>query len=150
MIETLFVLAVMVLWCLGGQYDKLYRRIGIPIAIIFLGVWRSLHGGIWWHEIPLLLICPELFLGYGPGSFAAKVFSSEFEIRAAYASLLWIPIAVTALLNSHSLEIMGFLFALVLAFQVRAGALFLYKDKAILIEDLCRSFVVGLAIVGVM
>jgi hypothetical protein len=148
MIDALFVVMVVMAWELGGQYDKLFRRLGIPVAILCLGIWHSLHGEVWWNKLPLLLICPELFLGYGQGSWVAKHFNTEWVIRAVYGFLLWVPIAIVALLHGH---VYFGLFSAVLiggAFQIHAGALFMYRDKAFLIEDLFRSLAVGVSIVG--
>lgn len=147
MIYILSVLAIIVLWELGGQYNKAFRRYGIPVVVLALVLWRTLHGGIWWTYLPLLGVAPELFLGYGQGSFAARYFREEVGIRLVYAILLAIPLCITGALNDSELVILVPLM-LIAAFQIRAGAWFKLPGtkKHFLIEDFFRSLTFGIGL----
>lgn len=135
-----FILGTIALWEAGGQVEKAFRRFGIPTLILILCIDVVKDGGIWWHYLPLTLVMPELFLGYGTGSFVAKVFKEEWKIRLAYATLIWLPITITAWLNNATIGDMfgGFIF-IVCAFQVHLGSFNLGKKYQFLWEDFFRA-----------
>ena len=139
----LFTIATIIFWELGGQFEKSIRRYGIPFAMLLLIIWRCQNGGIWWHYIPLVGVAPELFVGYGTGSFAAKIFKEDWKIRIAYALMLAFPITITSLINGHYMSILLGVSSLIIAFQVRAGSLFTIKKKSFLFEDFIRSLAVA-------
>lgn len=139
-------LLIIAAWMCGGQWNKAYRRFGIPIVIIATITMVCLHGGVWWHYLLLVGLFPELFLGYGSGSWAGKLFKQEWAIRLAYAVMLWIPIAVSLLILGRLLYLPTSLCLLVGAFQIRAGSLFKVGAKDFLIEDFFRSLAVGLCL----
>jgi hypothetical protein len=145
MIQIISTIGIIACWLAGGQWEKSIRRYGISSIIIGLIIWKSMSGGIWWSYIPLILLCPELFLGYGTGSWAADVFKKEWAIRAAYATALAIPIILCGLLQ---LKLIG-IFSLILlngAFQIRAGRLFKMGKKDFLIEDFFRSLALSISL----
>lgn len=145
-----FIFLTMLLWELGGQIDKGFRRIGIPSLLLILVIWRCLNGGIWWQYLPLILIAPEFALGYGPGSWAGKLFKNEIFIRLAYATFMSIPITITAILTGNPGTIFWGVVCIIIAFQVHAGALFEYKKKSFLIEDALRAIAVAVYISNVI
>lgn len=149
MVYILFMAAVVLSWMLGGQYGSAWRKYGIITALIALGIWRSLHGGIWWQYIPLLLLCPELFLGYGTHSWLEKWLHEDWEIRLAYALMLWLPIALTAAIVGFLWAIPLSCFGLITAFQIHLGS-FKIGKKDFLWEDFTRSLTVGVWVVLVV
>jgi len=150
MIYILFSLTLVVTYMLGGQFGSAWRKYGGMAAIILLVIWRSLHGGIWWHLIPLLIICPVLFAGYGEKSWLMKFWSkvgtplaNEDEVRLAYAVMLGIPLIIVSPLNGLLATSV-----IVFAFMVRAGG-FKIGGKDFLWEDFMRSMALALGIVVV-
>lgn len=145
MIQIVSTLGIISCWMAGGQWHKAIRRFGIPTIMFILIFLASTNGGIWWNYIPLILIFPELFLGYGVGSWAAKVFKKEWAIRVAYATALSIPIILCGLFQW---KLSGFLSVILLngAFQIRAGSLFPIGGKDFLIEDFFRSLALSISL----
>jgi len=138
MIQIISSLGIIACWMAGGQYHKAIRRLGIPAIMAVVVGMEIVSGGIWWHYLPLILIFPELFLGYGVGSWAAKTFKKEWLIRLAYATALAIPIALCGLFQWKLIGLLSFIL-LNGAFQIRAGSLFQVDKKDFLIEDFFRS-----------
>lgn len=139
-------------WELGGQIDKSIRRYGIPSVIFTMTVLKcTFWGGVWWHYLPLALLFPELFLGYGQGSWAASVFKQEWAIRLAYASLMLLPIIITDLACHVRLGWMLAQSVLMLgAFQIMAGGFDVGtlkgERKQFLYEDCFRSTALSLCL----
>jgi len=138
MIQIISSLGIIFAWMLGGQWEKAIRRYGISAIIISLIIWRSLNDGIWFLYTPLVFLFPELFLGYGTGSWAAEHFKKEWLIRFMYALALAIPISLCGLLQDKALSLLSFPI-LIASFQIRAGSLFHIGKKDFLIEDFFRS-----------
>lgn len=152
MVYLLAALGIVACWLIGGQVEKGARRYGIPGILFLLAAYNVMqYDGVWWHYLPLFLTMPELALGYGQGSFAAKIFREEVAIRLCYAVLLAIPLTITAAFTGESAWSALVTILLVLAFQVRAGLWFkIGKRFEILIEDICRSVAFALGVLLVL
>lgn len=147
---VLFGLSVVVFWMLGGQFGSAWRKYGIMSALIALVIWRSLHGEVWWNKLPLLLICPVLFVGYGEHSWLMRLLAKistplrdDDEVRLAQALLLGLPLVITSPLPG----ILGTAL-LTIAFMVHAGGIRI-GSKDFLWEDVFRSSALAAGIVMV-
>lgn len=149
MIYLLFIISTIIFWLLGGQFGSAFRKYGCMASIILLFIWRITQGSVWWHIVPILLICPAMFLGYGEKSWFMKVFKNEELVRIAEGIVLWIPMALCSILQTYYWST-GISIALTVgAFQIRAGSLKI-GNKDFLLEDLFRSLALGISIILVV
>ena len=147
MLSIAFVMAVIVLWLIGGQFWKPARRYLIPtIASLYALFLKDRHKR---RFAPLLLILSAILsMGYGEDSHLRKLLcGSEFWTRVVMALLIAsVPITYSSLTNGCSLNCVLMLVMNIGAWQVRAGSLCKIGRYDVLIEDICRSLALGVSI----
>ncbi len=138
------LILIIIAWCLGGQLNKLWRPIAVPIILVILGIEA--------HNTPTYCLLPSLFyggllaIGNGPNSFLFKIFKEEQKVRIAYGVLLALPVAITSVLTMNYLGLIGFplVVASVMARMGKWGSFNLFgKEIDILPTDILRAFTVG-------
>ncbi len=147
---ALFTLTIITTYMLGGQIGSAWRKYGGGATILALVIWRAVanDGGVWWTNLPLLLICPVLFIGYGDNSKLMKWLKNEDSVRFAEAALLWIPTATCAGFGLWWIAMLN-LAVLLAAFHLKAGG-FKILGKDFLYEDLARSTAIAITILSVL
>jgi len=131
-------LATMVMGMRGGQKTKGIRRFGIP-GFSFMA---SLGDGFQWRDLVFLLLIPTLVTGYGQSSVLMGWLGADWLVRIVYALMLSIPFFFYGLKRGLTAAV-----ALMVAFQVRAGALgSVFWIGEVLIEDMCRYGTLGILI----
>jgi len=140
----------MILWLIGGQTAKWVRRYCVPTFTILAGLVRYLrdpkrneHASKVLVLIPLIGI---LSMGYGINSKLRKMFKKDWLVRLIYAIIIAVPLWIYAMImpTVPIIKPLIIMIALCSAFQIRAGKLFTVGKFDILIEDLVRSFVLGM------
>lgn len=147
MIWTLIPI-VMVLWLIGGQFWKPARRYIIPVIASLYALFLKDRRKRWLAPL-LLLFSAILSLGYGEDSNLRKLLGgSEFWTRIVMGILV-ASVPITYGIISHGVNWTSpvILVVNVGAWQVRAGSLGKVGKYDILIEDIFRSFALGISIV---
>lgn len=92
------VIAYAFLYAKGGRSQKLWRRLGAPLAFIAIMLFLSPFS---WKTLSMLALIPPLWLGYGGG---------EYEHRAVYAVISGLCGAfVCAVYGSNGMAIFQFI-----------------------------------------
>lgn len=139
LIHAIAALLIIVSYMLGGQFGSAWRKYGIMVVLTGLEAWKCLHGGIWWHYLPLAILSADLFTGYGDKSIEKKIFKIDWLIRLAFAvSLLLGILGVDIIEKSPWWVYSAQITVLVGAFQLHLGA-FKIGEKDFLWEDFARS-----------
>ena len=144
---------ICVLWLVGGQVEKGFRRFGIPGSVSLAVLWgvfikeRAKRPKLAWSALAWLLCIPVLSMGYGVDSWLGKVFKKDLTIRVAYAIILSLPFFVFERVTGEpGWFIIPTVVSLIGAFQVRAGSLFQIGEFDVLVEDVVRSLTFGTAV----
>lgn len=127
---------------LGGQLNKLFRPIGIPLAII--GAYFIHPNHEWFCILPTLLYGVILTIGYGENSKLFKLFNDDEMTMDVYSILCCIPLIITFLLTKNLTSAFGILIVLG-AFQIRLGSIGKIGKYDILWNDFFRWGAVGIA-----
>ena len=144
---------IMVLWMIGGQFQKGARRFGVPgisLVVSLYSQWKKDKKN--WRVLVFLLLIPVLCTGYGVSSVLMRIFKKDWTVRLMYAIMLSIPYGIYIALTPANTMTQYFIItiALIGAFQVRAGSLGKIGKYDILIEDIVRSLTVGYALQWVL
>lgn len=142
----------MIFWCvplviiyfmLGGQWNKLFRPIGVPISII--AVYLVLPNHQWWCMLPVLWYGFSLTIGYGIDSKLMKWLKNEQAVRITIGILNSIPIPLIILMTMNWFAIMWV--PIIIANScLRLGSWGKVGDFDILPVDILRGLTIGLAI----
>ncbi len=127
---------------LGGQLNKLFRPIGIPISIIL--IYLLSHNHPWWCCLPALIYAFELTLGYGENSKLAKWLKDDRLVRYFYGMICAIPIVISCILT-WNLYFLPSSILPVIAYQLKLGSWGKIGKYDILPDDLFRGLSIGLA-----
>lgn len=127
---------------LGGQINKLFRPIGVPLSIV--GVYSMFHNHPVWMCLPALLYGGILTLGYGVNSRLMKWLEDEQRIRIVLGILVGLPVIFTSALTQNWLAIVGFP-VIVACSCIRMGSWGKIGKYDILPVDIFRGLAVGLA-----
>lgn len=151
---------VVVMWMVGGQFEKGVRRFGIPgtvTLVAFIEALLAKEAGAQegeqekqagWKGLLFLLMIPVLAMGYGVNSAIMRVCQVDWLVRIVYASLLAGVLDVEAIVTHDPWWLMV-LYHVVLpaAFSVRAGSLGKVGKWDVLAEDIIRGTSVGVCVV---
>lgn len=129
--------------CLGGQLNKLFRPIGIPLSI--MGVYLIKYNHPWFCVLPVLLYGFELTLGYGENSKLMKWFKDDRLVRLIYSSLCCIPLTLCVFLTGNYMALLGTFFIL-LAFQLEFGSWGKIGKYDVLGDDVVRWGILGVCV----
>lgn len=133
----------MVLFILGGQVNKLFRPIGVPL--VFVGLAFLTKETPWWGILPSLLYGFTLTIGYGENSKLMKWLKDEELVRSAEGLLQAIPILLTCLILQHWFMIFYSLLPMI-AYQIREGSFGKIGKYDILPDDMIRGWSIALGI----
>lgn len=133
---------VILFYMLGGQINKLFRPIGVPLSIAALYLLHPTHPK--WFVLPIMLYGVILTLGYGQDSKLMKWLKSEQLVRIVLGILVSIPVALTILLTRQWLASIGIV-AIVGCSCIRLGSWGKIGKYDILPVDIFRGLAVGLA-----
>lgn len=128
--------------CLGGQINKLFRPIGIPLSII--GVYLLWHAHSWTYCLPVLGYGFIDTLGYGVNSKLMKWLKDDILVRDVFSILQCIPLIFTIALTQNWNACLGIMFIL-MAYQLRIDPWFKIGKYDVLPDDIARGASVGLA-----
>lgn len=131
---------VILLWCLAGQINKLFRPIGVPLSII--AIYLLWHNHSIWYFIPTLLYGFELTLGYGDDSRLMKWLRNDESVRVVYSIMCCIPVIITCALTENWLSSISIL-GIIGAFQLRLGSLGKIGKYDFLSDDIFRGLSIG-------
>ena len=148
MIHIAFILSVMILWLLSGQMIKGLRRYAIPlIATAYVALLKDRK--LRWMASIMLVLSAILSLGYGENSHIRKSLGgSDFWTRIVMAILVAsVPITYGFMTDMAWYKAVIMLVLNLSAWQVHAGSLCKIGKYDVLIEDMYRSFALGLSIV---
>jgi hypothetical protein len=139
---TLFYLSFIVLYLIGGQYKKQFRRFGAPLsAILYTLKYDKQRSGKYKAKYIALALLVFLFsMGYGEDSkIHALCGKRDWLTRIVYGLILSIPFII---INGY----LWFCYVVILpaVYSVRAGSLGKIGRYDILVEDIVRA--VGLCI----
>ncbi len=126
---------------LGGQINKLFRPIGVPLSIILCS-WS-------WYALSALPYGITLTLGYGENSKLMKWLKSEQKVRIVCGLLDGIPVLIAVLLKHHWWALVG-IPAIVAVECVRMGSWGKVGKYDILPVDIFRGAIRGIAMVGAL
>lgn len=133
---------VVLAYMLGGQLNKLWRPIGVPISI--MAVYLIWHNHAIWTAMPALLYAFILTLGYGKNSKLMKWLKSEQMVRIVLGCLVALPVLITVLLTGNWLALLGI--PLIVGVScIRMGDWGSIEHFDILPVDIFRGLAVGLA-----
>lgn len=127
---------------LGGQINKLFRPIGIPLSIA--AIYAIHHNHEWWCILPTFLYGFLITLGYGPNSKLFEFLQDEELAIDAYSVICCLPIVFTFLLTKNLNAAFGILIVLG-AFQIKLGSLGKIGKYDIEINDIFRWSAIGIA-----
>lgn len=140
---------VILFFMLGGQINKLFRPIGVPLSIFCFYLLSHKHPI--WMGLPSLLYGFFLTQGYGENSLLMKWLKSEQWVRIVIGLYNTIPVIFTVLFTHNWWALLG-VPVIVACSCIRMGKwgtikLFkvLGKDFDILPVDIFRGLAVGLA-----
>lgn len=133
---------VVIFYMLGGQINKLFRPIGVPLSIF--GIYLLAHNHPVWMGLPALLYGVILTLGYGVNSKLMKWLKSEQKVRIVLGLLVSIPVALCVLLTHNWYGMVGVV-AIVACSCIRLGRWGTIGKYDILPVDIFRGLAVSLA-----
>lgn len=139
----LSILLVVIFWMLGGQLNKLFRPIGVPLSII--GIYLLWHNHSIWCILPTLLYGFELTLGYGENSKLMKWLHKEETIRTVYSFMCSLPVVIICALTHNWFSVISII-GIIIAFHLDLGSWGKIGKYDILPDDLFRGLSIGLAI----
>lgn len=96
---------VVLFYMLGGQLNKLFRPIGVPLSIF--GVYFLAHNHPVWMGLPVLLYGGLLTLGYGVNSKLMKWLKSEQKVRIALGLAVSVPVPLIVLFTHNWWALVG-------------------------------------------
>lgn len=134
---------VVLFYMLGGQINKLFRPIGVPLSIF--GIYFIAHNHSLWMGIPVLLYSGILTLGYGVNSKLMKWFKSEQLVRILLGLLISLPVLITILLTHNWISLFG-IPLIVGCSCIRLGGWGKIGSFEILPVDIFRGLSLGIAI----
>ncbi len=145
MSKLLFISFVVILWLLGGQIHKGWRRYGVPLVCAFYALFCA-NASLLNSAYLLLLVLP-LSIGYGEHSWLFNWTKQGDGVVRAVCSVLMFTIIL--LFGSHISTGIALLVILMQigTWQVRAGSLGKIGQYDILIEDICRAIALALSII---
>lgn len=130
-------------YMLGGQINKLFRPIGVPLSIIGIYFYFGQHSI--WFAIPSLWYAFTLSLGYGENSKLMKWLKSEQAVRIVLGISSALPVIATACLTKNWLALIGF--PVIVGVEcIRLGKWGSIGKFDILPVDILRGLAIGLAI----
>lgn len=142
----------MIFWCiplvilfymLGGQINKLFRPIGVPLSII--GIYYLSHNQPFWYCLPVLWYAFTLTLGYGVNSKLMKYFQSEQTVRIVLGISSALPIIVIAAITMKWLLLIWV--PIIVGVEcIRLGKWFSIGKFDVLPVDILRALVVSVAV----
>jgi hypothetical protein len=155
---------IMILWCIGGQWELGARRYGVPtIATFAVVLFRTGKPSERWRALVLLLLIPILCVGYGINSALMHLVerivpresfrTKDLIIRILYAIMLSLPIGIYAQITHSMYKYPIIVIALIGAFLVKSEWFGSLQSRLkigsfdIVIEDVVRSLTLGYAIV---
>lgn len=132
---------------LGGQINKLFRPIGVPLSIA--GLYLLHHNHSVWFITPTLLYGLILTIGYGVNSRLMKWLQDEQLVRIVIGIYCGMPILLTSALTENWFALLGF--PLVVGCSCirlgKWGTVKLFgKDFDILPVDIFRGLAVSISI----
>jgi len=143
------IIAVNILWQVGGQCWKPARRYIIPVLASIYSLFVKDRGKRWACGIILALMA-VLSLGYGEGSDIRKLFGGSDTITRIAIAVL-----IAAVLVTYGIVAHGFLWSHpvilavnIVAWQVRCGSVRIWKYD-LLGEDACRATALAVSIIVV-
>lgn len=137
---------VVLFFILGGQFNKLYRSVGVPLSI--LGVYLLIHQKVW-LALPSLWYAFTLTLGYGENSKLMKIFKSEQKVRIALGLLNSLPIIIMVALTMKWICLLSVI-VIVAVECIRMGSWGKIGKYDILPVDIFRGLVLALAVSWVL
>ena len=127
----------------GGQFNKLFRPIFVPLSII--GVYWLFYPDTVIVSLPVLLYGFLLTLGYGVNSRLMKWLKSEQNVRIVYGILLSIPVIMLSIITTNFYAIL--LVPVIVANScIRMGSWGKVGNYDILPVDIIRGATIGLAV----
>ncbi len=132
---------VILFYMLGGQINKLFRPIGVPLSIF--GMYWAFYPSTVLVALPSLLYGFFLTQGYGVNSRLMKWLKSEQKVRIVLGLMVSIPVVLTVLLTHNWLALLG-VPAIVGCSCIRMGSWGKIGKYDILPVDIIRGLVVGL------
>lgn len=133
---------VVIFYMLGGQINKLFRPIGVPLSII--GIYLLTENHVLINCLPILWYAFTLTLGYGENSKLGKWLKSEQKVRIVLGLSSSIPIIILAIMNSNYITLLC-VPAIVAVECIRMGRWGHIGNFDILPVDIFRGLIVGLA-----
>lgn len=133
---------VILFFMLGGQINKLFRPIGVPLSFILTyAIW---HNYSVWLVAPVLFYGFTLSLGYGENSKLMKWLKSEQLVRIVLGLLNTIPVIILTTLTMHYWNYL-FVPIIVAVECIRMGSWGKIGKYDILPVDIFRGLAIGLA-----
>ncbi len=133
---------IVLAYMLGGQVNKLFRPICVPIILLACFIFfDTTH--LWYVILPSLLYGGILTLGYGVDSKLMKWFKHEQTVRIILGVLVGIPVLLTVVLTHNIYGLIGFPL-IVSCSCIRMGKWVTIGDFDILLVDIFRGLAVGI------
>lgn len=130
-------------YCLGGQINKLFRPIGVPLSIIV--TYLLWHNHSVWYFIPSLWYAFTLTLGYGENSKLMRYFKDEQIVRIVLGISSALPVLITLVMTKNYFALIGF--PIIVGVEcLRLGSWGKIGKYDILPVDILRGLAVGLGI----
>lgn len=145
------VIGVMLLWILGGQIHKGFRRYGISGGASLIVLWKVLGARVKGKEVLktlatigfLLTLIAVFSLGYGVDSWLIKRLKKEWLVRVVYGLLVGFPFSIWFMFYKFSWgAVVGCPLSLMGVFSLHLSSVKV-KDFEILFEDVLRGLVIG-------
>jgi hypothetical protein len=141
--DILFILIVIILWLLGGQINKSYRRVALPIICALNGHLNAnkrhpVNRGL---AVVVLLLAIPLSIGYGETSMIRKWLGGSDNITRLLISIfIIIVINIVLMITGFTwFKLTQIVWLNILAWQIKAGSLGKIGSYDILLEDIYRS-----------
>lgn len=133
---------VVLFYMLGGQINKLFRPIGVPLT--FVGLYWLFYRETWMISLPCLLYGVILTQGYGVNSKLMKWLKSEQAVRIVLGIMVATPIPIVVALTHNWMALFGFP-VIVACSCIRLGSWGKIWNYDILPVDIIRGLVLGLS-----
>lgn len=131
---------VVVFFMLGGQLNKLFRPIGVPLSLLGCSCCKL-------EALPVLWYAFSLTLGYGVDSKLMKVLKSEQKVRIVSGLLNAVPVAVITSITHQWWDLIG-IPLIVGVWCIRLGKWGSINSFDILPVDILRGAALSAAIIN--
>lgn len=134
---------VIIFYMLGGQINKLFRPIGVPLSLF--GLYLLSHNHSIFVGLPTLLYGGILTLGYGENSKLMKWLKNEQFVRIVLGILVSIPVILMSIFTHRWVGLLGAV-GIIACSCIRMGSWGKIGKYDILPVDIFRGLVLSFSV----